>query len=60
MKTNLRTLLSQLLNKVYKWDHKLNETGELKTRSAEVKEICEMHGISQIYQQQGTFSVSVL
>ena len=53
----LGTPSSHLLHKNVQWDLNMNENGGLKTWSSEVKEICEMHGISQIYQQQSTFSV---
>ena len=46
---------TRLLHKIFQWDLNMNENVGLKTWSSEVKEICQLHNMLPIFQQQVAF-----
>ena len=52
----LHTPSQRLLFKVFKWDHCMNESGQVVSWSSEVKSILEEHNLGHIYQRQELFS----
>ena len=56
----MSTSSNRLMYMIYKWDRRMNDTGQVKSWSYEVQSILEEHGLGHIFENQQIFPVKTI